>query len=60
MRKNCFRVRQNKVHILWEPYAGETNIATGPVGWEALLEDFNETPWVGLQLDPSHLVWQLD
>ena len=25
---------QNKVRILWEPYAGGPNIATGPVGWE--------------------------
>ena len=46
------------VRILWEPYAGGPNIATGPVGWEALFKAFNNSPHVGLQFDPSHLVWQ--
>ncbi len=46
------------VKILWEPYAGGPNIATGPVGWEALFKAFNGSPHVGLQFDPSHLVWQ--
>lgn len=49
---------KNKVRILWEPYAGGPNIATGPVGWEALFKAFGSTPRVGLQFDPSHLVWQ--
>ena len=49
---------QNKVKILWEPYQGGPNIATGPVGWEALFKAFNDSPNVGLQFDPSHLVWQ--
>ncbi len=49
----------NKVRILWEPYAGGPNIATGPVGWEALFKKFNNSPNVGLQFDPSHLVWQM-
>jgi sugar phosphate isomerase/epimerase len=49
---------QNKVKILWEPYAGGPNIATGPLGWEALFKAFGDSPWVGLQFDPSHLVWQ--
>jgi sugar phosphate isomerase/epimerase len=47
-----------KVRVLWEPYAGGPNIATGPVGWEALFKAFNNSPHVGLQFDPSHLVWQ--
>ncbi|MCC6341210.1 MAG: sugar phosphate isomerase/epimerase [Bryobacterales bacterium] len=47
-----------KVRILWEPYAGGPNIATGPVGWEALFRAFRDSPHVGLQFDPSHLVWQ--
>src|SRR5579862_5222456 len=25
---------KHKVRVLWEPYAGGPNIATGPVGWE--------------------------
>ena len=50
---------RNKVRILWEPYAGGPNIATGPVGWEALFKAFNNSPHVGLQFDPSHLVWQM-
>ena len=49
---------KNKVRILWEPYAGGPNIATGPVGWEALFKAFPDTAPVGLQFDPSHLVWQ--
>src|SRR5580698_6030351 len=49
---------QHKVKILWEPYAGGPNIATGPIGWEALFKAFNDSPNVGLQFDPSHLVWQ--
>jgi sugar phosphate isomerase/epimerase len=50
---------KNHVRILWEPYAGGPNIATGPVGWEALFKAFHSSPYVGLQFDPSHLVWQL-
>jgi sugar phosphate isomerase/epimerase len=49
---------KNKVRILWEPYAGGPNIGTGPVGWEALFKAFKDSPNVGLQFDPSHLVWQ--
>jgi sugar phosphate isomerase/epimerase len=49
---------KNKVRILWEPYAGGPNIGTGPVGWEALFKAFKDSPHVGLQFDPSHLVWQ--
>jgi sugar phosphate isomerase/epimerase len=49
---------KNNVRILWEPYAGGPNIATGPVGWEALFKAFNNSSHVGLQFDPSHLVWQ--
>ncbi|MCC6362688.1 MAG: sugar phosphate isomerase/epimerase [Bryobacterales bacterium] len=49
---------KHKVRILWEPYAGGPNIATGPVGWEALFKAFHDSPHVGLQFDPSHLVWQ--
>ena len=47
-----------KVRVLWEPYAGGPNIATGPVGWEALFKAFGNSPYVGLQFDPSHLIWQ--
>jgi len=52
-------LEKNKVRILWEPYAGGPNIATGPIGWEALFKAFNNSPNVGLQFDPSHLVWQM-
>jgi len=51
-------LEKNKVRLLWEPYAGGPNIATGPVGWEALFKALNNSPHVGLQFDPSHLVWQ--
>jgi sugar phosphate isomerase/epimerase len=49
---------KNKVRVLWEPWAGGPNIATGPIGWEALFKAFDNSPHVGLQFDPSHLVWQ--
>lgn len=51
--------QKNGVRILWEPWAGGPNIATGPVGWDALFTAFGGgNPPVGLQFDPSHLVWQ--
>ena len=51
-------LERNKVRILWEPYAGGPNIATGPIGWEALFKAFGNSPYIGLQFDPSHLIWQ--
>src|SRR6185312_10975826 len=54
-----FRVcEQNHVRILWEPYPGGPNIATSPVGFAALFKGFGDSPYVGLQYDPSHLVRQ--
>jgi sugar phosphate isomerase/epimerase len=50
---------RNHVRILWEPWRGGPNIATGPVGYEALFGAFDRSPYVGLQYDPSHLVWQM-
>ena len=49
---------RNHVAILWEPYPESPNIATSPVGFEALFKAFGDTPYVGLQYDPSHLVRQ--
>jgi sugar phosphate isomerase/epimerase len=51
-------LERNKVRMLWEPWAGGPNIATGPVAWEALFKAFSDTSHLGLQFDPSHLVWQ--
>ncbi len=48
-----------KVKILWEPYPGGANLAISPAGFEALFKAFHDSPWVGLQYDPSHLVWQM-
>ena len=48
----------NKVRILWEPWPEGPNIATGPVGYEALFKAFDNSPYIGLQYDPSHLVRQ--
>ena len=48
-----------KVRILWEPWPGGPNIATSPAGFEALFKGFGDSPYVGLQYDPSHLVWQM-
>jgi sugar phosphate isomerase/epimerase len=51
--------QKHNVVILWEPWAGGPNIATGPVGYEALFKAFGDSPYVGLLYDPSHLVWQM-
>ena len=51
--------QKHNVRILWEPWQGGPNIATGPVGWEALFKAFHDSPHVGLQFDPSHLQWQM-
>ncbi len=48
----------NKVRILWEPYPEAPNIATSPVGFAALFKAFGDSPYVGLQYDPSHFVRQ--
>jgi len=47
------------VRLLWEPWPGGPNIATSPAGYEALFKAFGNSPFVGLQFDPSHLVWQM-
>jgi sugar phosphate isomerase/epimerase len=49
----------NKVRILWEPYPGGPNVAVSPAGFEGLFKGFGDSPYVGLQYDPSHLVWQM-
>jgi sugar phosphate isomerase/epimerase len=50
---------KHHVRILWEPWPGGPNIATGPVGYDALFKAFGNSPYVGLQYDPSHLLWQM-
>ena len=49
---------QNHVRILWEPWPEGPNLATSPVGFSALFKGFDNSPYVGLQYDPSHLVRQ--
>jgi sugar phosphate isomerase/epimerase len=49
---------RNKVRVLWEPWPEGPNLATSPVGYEALFKGFGNSPYVGLQYDPSHLVRQ--
>lgn len=49
---------RDRVRILWEPYPEAPNLATSPVGFEALFKGFGDSPYVGLQYDPSHLVRQ--
>ncbi len=44
------------VRILWEPWPDGPNLATGPQGYDALFSAFGNSPYVGLQYDPSHLV----
>jgi sugar phosphate isomerase/epimerase len=49
---------RNKVRILWEPWPEGPNLATSPAGYDALFKGFGNSPYVGLQYDPSHLVRQ--
>jgi sugar phosphate isomerase/epimerase len=51
--------QKHKVRILWEPYVNPGNIATSPVAFSALLRAFHDSPYVGIQMDPSHLAWQM-
>jgi sugar phosphate isomerase/epimerase len=50
---------KHHVRLLWEPWPGGPNVATSPVGYDALFKAFGNSPFVGLQYDPSHLVWQM-
>ena len=50
---------KHDVKILWEPWPGGPNLAVSPGGFEALFKGFGSSPYVGLQYDPSHLVWQM-
>ncbi len=49
---------KNKVRICWEPWPEGPNLATSPVGYDALFRAFSGSPYVGLQFDPSHFVRQ--
>jgi sugar phosphate isomerase/epimerase len=49
---------KNKVRICWEPWPEGPNIATSPAGYDALFKAFGDSPFVGLQFDPSHFVRQ--
>ncbi|HKD06560.1 MAG TPA: sugar phosphate isomerase/epimerase [Bryobacteraceae bacterium] len=49
---------KNKVRLVWEPWPEGPNVATGPVGYEALFKAFGNSPYVGIQFDPSHYVRQ--
>ncbi len=50
--------QKNRVRILWEPWPEGPNLATGPVGYDALFKAFGNSPYVGIQFDASHLVRQ--
>ncbi len=50
--------QKHKVRILWEPWPEGPNLATGPIGYDALFKAFGNSPYVGIQFDASHLVRQ--
>jgi sugar phosphate isomerase/epimerase len=50
--------QKHHVRMLWEPWPEGPNVATGPVGYEALFKAFGNSPYVGIQFDASHLVRQ--
>jgi sugar phosphate isomerase/epimerase len=47
-----------KVRLVWEPWPNGPNVATGPLGYEALFKLFGDSPYVGIQFDPSHYLRQ--
>lgn len=47
-----------KVRLIWEPWPEGPNVATGPQGYEALFNAFGDSPYVGIQFDPSHYIRQ--
>lgn len=49
---------KHKVRLIWEPWPEGPNVATGPIGYEALFKAFGDSPFVGIQYDASHLVRQ--
>jgi len=49
---------KHKVRLCWEPWPEGPNVATSPVGYDALFKAFHDSPFVGLQYDPSHFVRQ--
>jgi sugar phosphate isomerase/epimerase len=49
---------KHKVRLCWEPWPEGPNVATSPVGYDALFKAFGNSPFVGLQFDPSHFVRQ--
>jgi sugar phosphate isomerase/epimerase len=49
---------KHKVRILWEPWPEGPNLATGPIGYEALFKAFGDSRYVGIQFDASHLLRQ--
>lgn len=49
---------KNKVRLVWEPWPEGPNVATGPMAYEALFKAFGDSPHVGIQFDPSHLLRQ--
>jgi sugar phosphate isomerase/epimerase len=50
--------QRHKVRLCWEPWPEGPNVATSPAGYHALFKAFGDTPYVGLQFDPSHFVRQ--
>lgn len=49
---------KHKVRLVWEPWPEGPNVATGPLGYEALFRAFGNSQHVGIQFDPSLFVRQ--
>ena len=50
--------QQHNVRLLWEPWPEGPNVATGPIGYDALFKAFGSSPYVGIQFDASHFLRQ--
>ena len=57
-REVFFGLREEQGPPALGTVARRADIATSPVGYEALFKRFGDSPYVGLQYDPSHLTRQ--
>ena len=53
------RARPTKSGFSGSPIPAARTSPSVPSGFEALFKGFGDSPYVGLQYDPSHLVWQM-
>jgi sugar phosphate isomerase/epimerase len=54
----CIAIENCPMIFSWDEWPGGTNLASSPAAWDDMFEAIPSTSF-GLNLDPSHLVWQM-